>query len=268
VELTAINDNNPFGVFSTCFRPDIGSLTPYEVTLSMRLTGTECVFSQLVSISVDCPPGAPDLKDIVGSLTQSVDRSHATRVHLNASGVIHTALDTLSYNWKVLGPPPSGATFRGPTIINPQSIWASFVIPQSGVDYIVELSVTDHCRTSVKNITIKTPCSQFIPLDNKTLAAVYTGEIPVQMMSFAYDHTVAIAAYLSYPRCQSYFWELKDYSARYSDAFYASSEPEFSKTGGFAALISVVVIVAVIVPIVLWMYFTKKACFNKTDPRV
>jgi len=240
----------------------------------MRLTGTECVVSKLVTITVDCPPAAPDLTAIVGSLNQEVDRSHATRVHLNASGVIHTAVDTLSYNWKVIYPtstsrnPIDGTLLPVPTIIDPQSIWSSFVIPQSGVDYIVELSVSDHCRTTVKNITIKTPCSLFIPYNNKTLSAVYNGEIPVQMMSFAYDHTVEIAAFLSYPRCQLYSWELVDYSARYSDAFYASSEPEFSTTGGFAALISVVVIVAVIVPIVLWMYFTKKGCFNKTDPRV
>jgi len=146
---------------------------------------------------------------------------------------------------------------------------ASFWVPQSGINYVVELSVSDRCHNPViKNFTIQTPCDLALPLDNKTLASTYDGSVPVTLMSFAYDHTLEISSVFTYPKCQTYTWSLVDYSVTYSQSLFATTTPDFVKTAGFAGLIAAVVIIAVLVPIILWAYFTRKACFKTTDPRV
>jgi len=142
---------------------------------------------------------------------------------------------------------------------------SSFWVPQANVNYLIQLSVSDSCNTVVKNFTIQTPCNLVIPLDNKTLAAYYDGQVPVTLMSFAYDHTQEIGSVFTYPKCQQYVWSLVDYSTAIDASLLTSSTTAFTKTSGFAGLISAVVIVAVIVPIIIWMYCTKKACFKNTD---
>jgi len=258
--------------YPTCFRPDIGG--NYQAALSMTLLGTQCTFQSVSSIQITCGATGPVLTAVPSVMTVSVDREVPTRVYLNASGVTapSTPPNGLAYSWQLLYPtafstnPVDGLPLPVPTIVSSQSIVASFWVPQSGVDYVVQLSVSDHCYTSVMNITIHTPCNLVIPLDNKTLAAYYDGSVPVTLLSFAYDHTLEIANYLSSPKCQSYNWMLVDYSSAYSNALLVSTGTQaFPGTPGFAALISVVVVVAVVVPIILFLYCTKKACFKSTD---
>jgi hypothetical protein len=234
-------------------------------------------------VGVLCGP-APDLSKVVvpsvgGSIVDPnlpvpVDRMTATRVWLNASTVSNPKGDLL-FKWRILSPtvgsrnPIDGEPLPVPSVVDSESVVASFLIPQAGVDYVVELSVNDHCSTTVKTFTVRTQCALQISLANKTLAAYYDGQVPVTLMSFAYDHTQEVATVVPYPKCQKYTWKLVDYASdKYSDSLLGTTDAEFSKTGGFAALISIVVIIAVIVPLVIWMYCTKKACFNKTDPRV
>jgi len=268
VTLDPINDLSQ-SIFTTCFRPDVGG--QYVVRLTMRLKGnTICPITQVSTITVGCSTIAPSLSTI-GDMTVPVDRDKPTRVWLNATTV--TDMDTdkgsLIYNWKVIYP-LSGVYVYGvpfpltsPVIYSPQSMVSSFWVPQSNVDYIIELSVSDHCNVQIKNITIHTPCSVTVPLQNTTLVSTYDGLVPVQFMSFAYDHTYEVASILAYPKCQLYFWTLYDYSTSYSaDAFSQSGTTAFTKTSGFAGLISAVVIVAVLVPVILWLYCTKKACFK------
>jgi hypothetical protein len=262
--------DNGYPLYSTCFRPDIPG--DYQATLTFQLINTPCIVPQTTPITATCTGPTTDLSSVIIPTSVQVDRQKPTRVWLNATGV--TSTDTLFYNWKIVYPTSTSRNLVDnvllpvPEIVAKHTSLASFLIPQAGVSYVVELSVSDHCRTTVKNYTIGTTCAQEILMGNKTLAANYDGNVPVPFMSFAYDHTVEIAAALTYPKCQTYTWSLVDYSVTYSDSLYASDATEFSKTGGFAALISIVVIIAVIVPLVLWMYCTKKACFNKTDPRV
>jgi len=261
-------------VYTTCFRPDIGGAYEISLTASLLNTPSMCNVVHKSNVVVNCPSGAPDLS-MITDMTVPVDRVRPTRAWLNATAVLPTATGALVYNWKVVYPtqlstnPIDGVLLPVPTILDPHSSTASFIVPQSGVTYVIELSVSDHCHLTVKTINIQTPCPQVIPLNNKTLAAYYDGSVPVPLMSFAYDHTVEVANFISYPKCQTYNWVLVDYSIAYGDALLGSaSTTAFAQTGGFAALISIVVIVAVIVPIIIWMYCTKKACFNKTDPRV
>jgi len=274
VNLVLVPGSTP-AKYPTCFRPDVGHPTkPYVASLTLQYGNTGCQIVKTSTISVTCSAEAPVLTSVT-SFTQSMSRFEANRVFLNASGVtdLDTPQERLVFNWKVLYPTLYNNPFVGEEAIivyieDPHSMVASMWIPHANIDYIVELSVTDHCHTVVKNITIKTPCDLSIPLNNKTLAAVYDGTVPVQFMSFAYDHTIEIANYVSYPKCQRYEWSFVDYSVTYSDNLFASVEPEFVKTAGFAGLIAAVVIVAVIVPIIIWAYCTKKACFKNTDPRV
>jgi len=266
VQLEVLNDNS-LSIYPTCFRPDIGG--DYVATLTVSLPQTPCFVSQATTISVVC--GTPPDLSMIGDLNVGVDREIATRAWLNASSVV----GTFEYNWRVVYPtstslnPVNGQPLHVPTIMNPRSVVSSFWIPQSGVTYVIELSVSDGCQTIVKNINIQTPCNSLIPLTNKTLAAYYDGEVPVTLMSFAYDHTQEVANFIAYPKCQTYMWTLVDYSqTQYSASLGAAGTTDFVKTGGFAALISIVVIIAVIVPVIIWMYCTKKACFDKTDARV
>jgi len=263
--------------YPTCFRPDVGHPTKsYVAALTLQYANTGCQKVKTSTISVTCSPGAPDLSSIT-DFTHPMSRMEANRVYLNASGVTDsdTPQHKLGFNWKLLHPispydanPLIGEDPLEVTIEDEHERIASIWLPQANVDYVVELSVTDHCHTVVKNFTIKTPCDLSIPMSNKTLATVHDGTIPVTFMSFGYDHTLEIANYLSYPKCQQYEWTFVDYSVAYSDSLFASTEPEFVKTAGFAGLIAAVVIVAVIVPIIVWAYCTKKACFKSTDPRV
>jgi len=261
-------------LWSTCFRPDIGGL--FVATFSVYLNASLCpAVTTATQVTVTCgqPPQIPSsLQD----WSVMVPRDKPTRVWLSAVGVtdVDTANESLSYNWQLLAPvtgatsPVDGSVLTIPNILAPRSMIASFWVPQANVKYVVQLSVSDGCNTVTKIVTITTQCSLYIPLDNKTLAATYDGQVPVTLMSFAYDHTQEISGYLSYPKCQVYSWQLVDYSTTISDSLLQSGSTEFVKTSGFAGLISAVVIVAVIVPIVVWMYLTKKGCFNKSDPRV
>jgi len=236
------------------------------------LVNTQCAPLEVIrNITVQCPtPPVIPLSD----WSVSVARDKPTRVWLNADGVTGSvANESLTYNWAIVYPDSNSVSaFDGthlpiPNIISPRSKLASFFVPRANIDYRVKLSVSDGCSITEKIVTIKTPCSIDIPLQNKTLATTYDGEIPVTLMSFAYDHTQTVAAYLEYPKCQSYTWNLVDYSVDISSSLVTSGGTEFTKTSGFAGLISVVVIVAVVVPVIIWMYLTKKACF-KQDPRV
>jgi len=273
VQLDLTSDGD-LSLWSTCFRPDIGGL--FVATFSVFLGNSGCpAITTSSQVTVTCGQ-APQIPSSLQDWSVSVPRDKPTRVWLSAAGVtdIDTANESLSYNWQLLSPltgatsPVDGSVLTIPTILSPRSMIASFWVPQANVPYVVQLSVSDGCSTVNKIVTISTTCSLFIPLDNKTLAATYDGQVPVTLMSFAYDHTQEIASYLSYPKCQTYSWQLVDYSTAIADSLLQSGSTEFVKTSGFAGLISVVVIVAVVVPIVVWMYLTKKACFNKSDPRV
>jgi len=271
VNLVLLGERYPLSVFSTCFRPDIGG--HYEASLSVSMTNAPlCSKSSLATIDVSCPNSQADLSKI-NSFSVNIDRDQPTRVLLDASSV-NGGSRNLTYTWSVVYPSPlsvskiDGHPLIVPQIITPVSLFASFVVPEANIDYVVQLSVTDHCYTSVKTITISTPCKTVIPLNNLTLAATYTGEIPVTMLSFSYDHTVEVQSFIKYPSCQHYSWSVVDYSATISSSLVTTGTTEFTKTSGFAALISIVVILAVIIPIVIWLYCTKKACFKSTDPRV
>jgi hypothetical protein len=277
VNLIGLTDNS-MSIFPTCFRPDVGG--EYIAELTLRLANTQCVDVRTVVVTVDCssvgfPGGASPNLDKIVDFSFPMSRTNANNIVLNGSVVTDadTDVNDLVFNWKLLYPRSGdrslvdGLLLPIPSMLNSLSMVASFVAPQAGVTYIVELSVTDHCHTIVKNFTIKTPC-EFIPIANKTLAAYYDGSVPVTLMSFAYDHTVEIGSTFTYPRCQDYSWSLVDYSVTYSDSLFITSETEFTKTAGFAGLIASVVIIAIIVPIIIWAYCTKKACFKNTDPRV
>jgi len=268
VSLDLLNDNT-MSIWPTCFRPDVGG--SYTATLTLQLRQSQCFVSKSVTVSVTCGT-PPDISKVANNMIVPVDRQQPTRVWLNASGLANEA--SLTYSWRVLYPniysynPIEKVFLTIPDLLSPRGVVSSFWVPQSNIDYIIELSVSDACHTVTKNFTVSTPCNLAIPLDNKTLAAYYDGQVPVTLMSFAYDHTQEIGNYLTYPKCQRYTWELVDYSSSYSASLMAVTEAEFVKTSGFAGLISAVVIVAILVPIIIWMYCTKKACFNKTDPRV
>jgi len=271
VYLGLIGESYPLSVFATCFRPDIGG--HYEATLSVSIANAPlCSKSSSATIDVSCPNSPPDLSKI-NSFSVNIDRDQPTRVLLDASSV-NGGSKNLTYTWSVVYPSIGsvslidGHSLIVPKIVTPVSALASFFVPEANIDYVVQLSVTDHCYTSVKTITISTPCKTVIPLNNLTLAASYTGEVPVPMLSFSYDHTVEVQSFIKYPTCQQYQWSVVDYSATISSSLVTTGPTEFTKTSGFAALISIVVILAVIIPIVLWLYCTKKACFKSTDPRV
>jgi len=260
---------NTLSVYPTCFRPDVPGA--YQATLTLQLLSTTCYYPRDTGImNVVCPTNPPVL-DSIKPMTVQVDREVPTRVWLNASDVAATSTLPLTFFWKVLYPtadslnPVDGKSLPVPVIVSDRSMLSSFWVPQSNVEYIIELSVSDSCNTVVKNFTVKTPCNTVIPLLNKTLAAYYDGQVPVTLMSFAYDHTQEIGDVFTYPKCQKYTWTLVDYSTSYSDALLGSGATDFVKTSGFAGLISAVVIVAVLVPIIIWMYCTKKACFKNTD---
>jgi len=266
--LDLIHDNT-LSLWPTCFRPDVPGA--YQATLVMQLLSTTCYLPiDSAILHVNCPNTAPVL-DSVMDMTVPVDREIPTRVWLNATGV--TSPSSLTYTWKVLYPNPDGSSVNpvdgvsltAPTIISHRSVVSSFWVPQANINYVIELSVSDSCNTVVKNFTIQTPCNLVIPLDNKTLAAYYDGQVPVTLMSFAYDHTQEVGSVFTYPKCQNYTWTLVDYSTAYSASLLGSATTDFVKTSGFAGLIAAVVIVAVLVPIIIWMYCTKKACFGNTD---
>jgi len=259
------------GVWPTCFRPDIGG--SYIVKFTATLSNTQCPVEVIRNITVQCPT-PPVIPSSLSDWSVSVARDQPTRVWLNADGVTASvANESITYNWQIVYPNSSsvssvdGTPLTPPTIISYRSKLASFFVPRANIDYRVKLSVSDGCSTTEKIVTIKTPCSIDIQLQNKTLSTTYDGEIPVTLMSFAYDHTQTVSSYLEYPKCQLYSWKLIDYSVAVSSSLIVSGGTEFTKTSGFAGLISVVVIVAVVVPVIIWMYFTKKACF-KQDPRV
>jgi len=255
---------NPYG---TCFRPDIGGA--YTAQISFQLKGTTCYKPKSSVVTVRCSVHAPDLSSLTDR-SIIVDRDKPTRVWLNASDVsdLDTVKGNLIYNWKILYPATSvlvnGIVVLAPKLHSPLSMVSSFWVPQANVDYIVELSVSDHCNVQTKNFTIHTTCSVVLPLQNVTLATTYDGLVPIQLMSFAYDHTYEVSTYLAYPKCQTHQWVLYDYSTTYSDSLLNSESTAFTKTPGFAGLIFSVVFVAVAVPLLLWMYFTKKACFKNS----
>jgi len=253
---------------STCFRPDIGG--SYTIALVLNIQGDAnqfCMHRTTASVSLTCGSHLPVLDSVIDQ-TVMVDRELATRVWLNASAVTDADSSNLIYNWRVVYPTASSLSWKNlplpiPTIISPQSSTASFFVPQSNIDYIIELSVSDGCDVRNKTITIHSPCSLVVPLPNKTLAANYDGTVPVQLMSFGYDHSQEVSSYISSPKCQRYTWSFDTYSTSYSDSLYLTETTPFTKTSGFAGLISVVVIIAVVIPVIIWMYCTKKACFNK-----
>jgi len=265
--LTIPIETNSMSLFPTCFRPDVPGA--YQTTLVLQYLSTTCFYPVDAPIMhVTCPNAAPVL-DSVTDMTVPVDRELPTRVWLNASGVASSV--PLTYSWKMLYPdinslnPVDGLSLPVAELISSRAPVSSFWVPQSNVNYIIELSVSDSCNTVVKNFTVKTPCNLVIPLANKTLAAYYDGQVPVTLMSFAYDHTQEIGNVFTYPKCQKYTWSLVDYSTSISDSLLISTTTDFVKTQGFAGLIAAVVIVAVIVPVIIWMYCTKKACFKNTD---
>jgi len=148
--------------YPTCFRPDVGHPTkPYVAALTLQYANTGCQRVKTSTISVTCSAEAPVLTSVT-SFTQSMSRFEANRVFLNASGVtdLDTPQERLVFNWKVLYPTLYNNPFVGEEAIivyieDPHSMVASMWIPHANIDYIVELSVTDHCHTVVKNITIK-----------------------------------------------------------------------------------------------------------------
>jgi len=221
-------------------------------------------------VTITCSAASPVLESVKD---QSVNlfRDKPARVWLDATEVVDadTPKSTLVYNWRVVYPTSSSRDIYNrpvpiPSIQSPLTMVASFT-PKAGISYIFELSVSDRCNVVKKNITINTVCSTILNLENKTIAATYDGVVPVQMMSFAYDYAHDISSLVPTPTCQSYQWTVVDYSPTYSDAFLnGGGSTTFTKTAGFAGLISVVVIVAVIVPVIVWLYCTKKACFKNS----
>jgi len=273
VILTSSDSSYSLDTYPVCFTPDVGG--NYQVGLTLNILGvSSCSITQSVPVVVQCSQYGPSLSSIVTNMpTSTVARFGPTQIKLDASGV--TDLDTptslLLFQWSVVYPtstsinPLDGSYYTVPTIVDSTAPIATFVPPQANINYIIKLSVTDHCNLVSTYITIPTVCDISIVLENRTLAATYDGSVPIPLMAFAYDHTHEIQQYV-YPSCQSYSWQLVDYSIGYSEAL--STSTEFVQTSGFAGLISAVVIVAVTVPIILWLYFTKKACFKGSDPRV
>jgi len=236
VILDVLTDNT-LSLYPTCFRPDVPGA--YVATCTMQLLSTRCYYPVDTAImNVKCPNTPPVLDSIV-PMEVPVDREQPTRVWLNASAVALTSSLPLTYTWKLLYPtnmtrnPIDGVNYTLPAIVSYRSMVSSFWVPQANVDYVIELSVSDSCNTVVKNFTVKTPCNLRIPLDNKTLAAYYNGEVPVTLMSFAYDHTQEVGNVFTYPKCQKYEWKLVDYSTAYSDALLGSASTDFVKTSGF-----------------------------------
>jgi len=259
-------------IFPTCFRPDVGG--DYAIKLFLTLANTVCTVSSTATVSTVCSSYAPVLDLVPSTIPAVVARFKPSRVWLNASSVTDgdNSFDQLLFFWEVVYPnidsynPIDGSSYTIPQDYEPQAAVTSFVA-QANINYVFKLSVSDRCHTTTKIITITTTCDIDIPLDNRTLVASYDGSIPIPLMSFGYDHTKEIAGYLPAPRCQKYTWTFVDYSVGYSESLF-SSNTDFVKTSGFAGLITAVVIVAVIVPVIVWLYCTKKACFKSTDPRV
>jgi len=105
--------------------------------------------------------------------------------------------------------------------------------------------------------------------DPTHLTTTFDGSIPVTMMTMAFDYHAEIASALPYPACQSYRWSEYEYKSEIpAEYLNTGSSTDFVKTAGFGGVIAAIVIVGVAVPVVLYLYFTKKACFKSTDPRV
>jgi len=76
---------------------------------------------------------------------------------------------------------------------------------------------------------------------------------------------------LPYPNCQQYSWSFLEYSPVVSEEavfLFTSGSTAFTKTAGFGGVIAAIVVVGVAVPLVLFLYFSKKACFKATNSSV
>jgi hypothetical protein len=264
--------------YPTCFRPDIGG--DYEFTFKTHLINTMCPYSSSVPLHVTCGV-APSLVNVPETLKVTLDRHASQNVTLNASDATDADSASLIYNWVLVFPSESNRTdwrytgydFRVPTLVGESSKIATLYGLTADMEVLVDLYVSDGCSVVSKRITIFTACSLTIPEVNTTLVTVYDGTVPIPLMSVAYDYQNDMLEYkLPYSSCQHIWWnENIEYSQTIPDQAINqlnSGSTPFVKTAGFAGLIAAIVIVGVTVPVILYLYFAKKACFKSTDPRI
>jgi hypothetical protein len=260
----------------TCFRPDRAG--QYEITFRTYLDGSDCNISRSAMITVSC--GAPPNLDLVPDhLEVTVEPALAPQVILDASAATDPDSKHLTYYWMLIF--PTGGNDTIPNTVHDlydtnmdsqRRVNATFTPWQAGIDYIFDLIVSDGCTNATKRIYVAAKCSVDISKDNVTLIALYDGSVPLARMPMTYDHHAEIADMLPYPSCQNYWWYFLEYQYEIPEATMelalSGSSTDFVKTRGFGGVIAAIVIVGVTVPVILYLYFTKKACFKTTDPRV
>jgi hypothetical protein len=273
--------------YPTWLRPDINGA--YEVTFTTLLKGVEdsrsCVYQKKALVSVTCGQ-APDLSGVPDTIKMQVDRATPTMLTLNASAVLDSDTDSdhLAFQWVLvypnwvnhtnpLFPDDSSYDYHVPvfqyetTNFTTQSIVTMQVL-DAGLDYVFNLTVSDGCNRVSKRVTVHLECNVALKTDPTHLITTFDGSIPVTMMTMAYDYHTEIASALPYPACQSYRWSELEYTSEIPADYITSGSTDFVKTAGFAGLIAAIVIVGVTVPVILYLYFSKKACFKSSDPRV
>jgi hypothetical protein len=259
----------------TWLRPDKGG--DYEVTFKYSLG--QCNYSVPVSTKVTCPT-PPDLSSIESFQTVTVDRAVSPVYILDASTVPGKSAngDPLVFQWKLVWPTPDNSTntdvYPNVSYVVPGFLTsakepiAQFQPQDAGINYIFDLYVSDGCTVVTKRITVASKCSVELSNENTNIVATYDGSVPIHMMGVAYDYHTEIGEKLPYPNCQNYQWTYVSYSATLPDELLSSGSTPFTKTAGFGGVIAAIIVVGVAVPVVLYLYFTKKACFKASDPRV
>jgi hypothetical protein len=262
--------------YPTWLRPDIGG--KYDVELRVSIDGTDglCAYKASASVTVNCG-AAPDLTAVPAEYKFTIRRDDVSPVLvLNATAASDT--QPLAFAWVPVYPTDGNAPsplfgeiqFPSPQSLTPLQTTNLYLFQPrtAGITYWFDLFVSDGCSVSHKRISVVTECSIEIPLTNTTLVATFDGTLPVMMMTVAYDYQHEVSQYLPFPSCQTYDWKFLGYSTEIPDGALVGGSTPFVKTAGFAGLIAAVVIVGVTVPVVLFLYFTKKACFKSTDSRV
>jgi len=265
--------------YPTCFRPDIAG--NYEFTFKSHLVNTQCPYTATSQLTVQCGL-PPSLANVPASFTLTLDRDVSQNITLDASALTDADSTSFIYNWVIAFPSDTNRTnsrytnldFHVPTILGESSQKATLFGLTADMDVLVDLYVSDGCTVVSKRITIRTECSLKIKDVNTTLVTMYDGTLPITLMTVAYDYQNDMLEnyQLPYSSCQKISWtEQIEYSETVSDQAIEqlnSGSTAFVKTAGFAGLIAAVVIVGVTVPVILYLYFSKKACFKSTDPRI
>jgi len=267
--------------FPASLRPDVGGTYETSFTFFLNNAGDSCPYTQKATTSIVCTL-PPDLSGVGAFITATIDRASPAVILLDASAATDSDSPRLTYYWEIIYPSPANQTnpaysdnftnYNIPSFLSgATTAHASFQPFTADIDYVFRLHVSDGCTDVTKYVTVHVSCSVPIVTKNTTLVAVFDGSVPVTAMNLGYDYSNELKDVLPWPNCQAYSWSLIQYSPTLSDEALSQvggSSTAFVKTAGFGGVIAAIIIVGVTVPVVLYLYFAKKACFKSTDSRV